>query len=90
MEKTIFTSLTPDQLRDLISEAVRIQLSQLNSIPSSNSTNPYLTREEAARILHISYPTLRDFVLRGKIRSYHIGRKVLFRKDEINAFFSSK
>ncbi len=44
----------------------------------------YLTREEVAKILGVSLPTLREYVKRGIIKSYEVGpRKIRFKKTEV-------
>lgn len=42
--------------------------------------------DEAARILHKSKHTIYQWVRRGDIPCYKIGRSLLFRKDELAAF----
>lgn len=42
--------------------------------------------DEAARILHKSKHTIYQWVKRGEIPCYKIGRNLLFRKDELAAF----
>ena len=42
--------------------------------------------DEAARILHKSKHTIYQWVRRGEIPCYKIGRNLLFRKDELAAF----
>ena len=41
------------------------------------------TRQEVARMLHISLPTLWQYVKDGKINANHVGRRVLFDEAEV-------
>lgn len=43
----------------------------------------YITRLEAANILHITLPTLLKWTMEEKIKGYRIGRRVLYKKNEI-------
>lgn len=43
----------------------------------------YITRQEAAEILHITLPTLLTWTLDGKVKGYRIGRRVLYKKNEV-------
>ena len=41
------------------------------------------TRQEVARMLHLSLPTLWQYVKDGKINAIHVGRRVLFDEAEV-------
>jgi len=45
----------------------------------------YLTRTEVAKLLHISLPTLSDWTKTGRLKSYRIGSRVLYKREEIDA-----
>lgn len=42
------------------------------------------TREQTAKKLCISLPTLHEWTLEGIIRAYRIGSRVLYKKEDIN------
>jgi len=44
----------------------------------------HLTREETAKKLSISYPTLKSYVKYGYLNSYKLGRRVYFIESEVN------
>lgn len=46
------------------------------------------TRQEVARLLHVSLPTLWQFVKDGKITATHVGRRVLFDEAEVKRFLN--
>jgi excisionase family DNA binding protein len=52
-------------------------------LKSPVSPNSNITREEAANILHVTLPTLHSYTMKGKIQGYRIGRRVLYKKNEI-------
>lgn len=45
----------------------------------------WLSTKEAAHYLRTSAQQIRNWVYQGKIRSYKIGRKLLFKRDDLNA-----
>ncbi|WP_460544767.1 helix-turn-helix domain-containing protein [Echinicola sediminis] len=45
----------------------------------------YLTRQETARRLSISLPTLNSYSKRGFIKSYNIGNRILYKESEVEA-----
>jgi len=49
----------------------------------------YITREEAANILRITLPTLHSYTMKGKIKGYRIGRRILYKKNEIEQSVAS-
>ena len=49
----------------------------------------HLTREETAKKLSISYPTLKSYVKYGYLNSYKLGRRVYFIESEVNECIKS-
>lgn len=43
----------------------------------------FITRQEAANMLHISLPTLHKRTLNGQIQGYKTGRRILYKKSEV-------
>ena len=50
--------------------------------PSKNDM--YLTRNEVTQLLKISLPTLWRWTKQNKLQSYFIGRRILYKFDEVN------
>ena len=46
---------------------------------------PYLTIAQVCRRLHISKVTLWGLRRKGEIRAFHVGRRVLFKSDDVVA-----
>jgi excisionase family DNA binding protein len=79
----LFTGLT---VSDLLLRIEQIFDAKMGAVPSTeNPQSDYITRKEAARLLKISLPTLHDWTLQGFLTSYKMGKRVLFRRDEIEA-----
>lgn len=45
--------------------------------------NEFLTREEMAKLLRITLPTLDRYTRKGLIPSIRIGYRVIYRKDDV-------
>jgi len=85
MENIIFTQIPINEFRNVLSETVRVELERLNikgSTPQPDETD-YITRQETARILGVSLPTLNDWTKRGVIIGYRIATRVRYKKSEI-------
>ena len=58
-------------------------LNRLLGTQKSNHRDEYITRQEAANILHITLPTLHQRTLNGSVQGYRTGRRVLYKKSEV-------
>lgn len=82
MEQKLFTSLSLDELDGLIQnsilKAIKNQLPQQPEVKTN-----YLTRRHTADKLNISLPTLWKLTKEGVIPAYKMGKRVLYRSDEV-------
>lgn len=60
------------------------------NLQSKKMEREYLTKEEASELLRISRPTLDRMIKRKEIPYIKLGRRVLFRKKDIDEFLESK
>ncbi len=67
------------QIRAILEKEMSERLTQLQSMPPVK----HLTIEEVAKELHVSKVTLFKWIKLGYLKSYRIGRRVLFKSDEI-------
>lgn len=90
MKKTIY--MQGLEIDDFTMLLEKILDQKLREILEERLTPPkeirYLTRKELAELLHISLATVHAWVKEGKIKSYRIGTRILFRNDEINTALS--
>ncbi len=87
MQNIILQNITIEELRLLITDIVH---STTDDKPLSATTDKgYLTREEVAKLLRISLPTLHDWTKTGTIKAYRIGRRVLYKENEVNSSLHS-
>lgn len=66
-----------NELRSIVSEILENQL-------KPEPQKEYFTKKEAAQKLRVSLPTLHRLTISGTIKGYRIGRRVLYRTDEID------
>ena len=95
MEKVVVTSEEELRrtLREIVREVVRTELAAwrpadlpIKDVPSpADAGEPLISREQMAEILHITLPTLTDWVKRGLPR-HKRRRRVLFLKSEALAW----
>ena len=85
MEKIIVTTLK--EIEQIFENVIQRHVTQEkhNTSETSSTDTQYLTRQETAKILSISLPTLSKHERNGKIASYRIGSRVLFKKSDIEA-----
>ena len=77
----IIQQITPEQLREMISEIFTQKISDLQ--PHQEQTPKYLTRQETADLLHVSLVTLHQWNREGTLKPRRIGNRVLYRLSEI-------
>ena len=74
------------ELKALFTEIVRAEVQNLISKePTNKKTDTFGTRKEVAKELRVSLPILREYTIKGYIKSYQIGGRILYKWDEILA-----
>ena len=74
---------TPEQLQELL-KPIEYELQELKEKFTLKEPEDWLTREQTAKLLQISYPTLHDWVNKGILKHYKIGNRTYFSRKEIN------
>ena len=85
----VLISFSKSDFQDLIAITVNACLKRNQETQPPPPSDTYITRQEAADTLHITLPTLLNWTMEGKIKGYRIGRRVLYKKNEINEAVSS-
>jgi excisionase family DNA binding protein len=80
------TNINPNELVELISNGIKEQLKEfsikLNSEPTE-TLKPHLTRKETANYFNVSLNCVNMWVNKGIIKSYKVGQRVFFKREEI-------
>ena len=80
----LLQSLTPDDLKELISEGVKTQLEAFRKdLHSQSAQDDLLSRMQAAELLQIHETTLWHWTNKGKVTAYSISGKRYYKRSEI-------
>lgn len=88
MERTIITSLTPDEFRQIVVESVRHCLKTDKPTPDkapAQEATPYVSKREAAHLIGVCTSTIDNAARAGKIRRHYVGKSVRFLRSEVLA-----
>lgn len=81
----IQTSYPPEEfeafIEKCVSRSVKDELKALSVHPEPNNI---LTRQETAKLLTISLPTLHDYTKRGLIKAHRLGTKVRYKREDVD------
>ena len=82
MESNIqFIQTTPDYLLANISKIVKQTLENIKL--DKENPEQLLTRKQTAELLNVTLATLNDWSKDGKLKSYGIGNRVYYKKNEV-------
>jgi len=76
--------LTIDDFRKILEEVLETNTKGQGKSPQ-NPLVEYFTRNEAAKLLRISLPTLSRYSKLGLVKEYRIGTRILFKKSEVDS-----
>ena len=84
--KTIeIQEITVDELADKVADKLLDRIKHYLDDLLTNESDVYLTRQETADFLKINITTLWNWTNKGKIKSYGIGNRRYYNKQEIIA-----
>lgn len=92
MERTIITTLTPDEFRQIVVESVRHCLKTDKPIPDpvpEQAATPYVSKREAARLISVCQSTIDNAARAGKLKRHYVGKAVRFDRGEVLALAKS-
>lgn len=82
MENIILQGVNLNELLDKIGQLIDTKIWDIQQ-PTGKNQSKLISRREAANLLQISLPTLDDYTKRGLLNSYRIGRRILFKREEV-------
>jgi excisionase family DNA binding protein len=88
MEHSFLISIPLHELENKLAQIVEDKITnflKLNLQQEDTQKKQYATREEVSKRLRISLPTLNNLTKDGIIKSYRIGRRVLYKWDEVES-----
>lgn len=87
MEQIILHSISADEFNnrfDKLEKQIELAFNLKTNSSSTDGEQRYLSRKEVGLILKISLPTLNTWTKEGKLQSYRIGTRILYKPDEVN------
>ena len=81
----VLEQTTQAQLKNIIRASVAEALESLRAELKTSPKNVKLTRQQVKEQFHISFPTILKLEKEGTLKSYRIGRRVLFDRLEVEA-----
>lgn len=93
MKQVNLIQLSIDDLGTIIREAVSLEFQKLQipkQVGSEDSDNDLLTREEAKKLLRLSYTTLWKYNKDKVLKAKKIGSRVYYLKSEIMNLLNNK
>ena len=83
MERQFFTTLTIDELRQVINEEVSTVLDQRTIEKPDNETDKLLSIDEVSDLLKVSKVTIHKWKRKGILPYCRMGRRIYFKESEI-------
>lgn len=87
MQQIQLIQISPEELTNLISEAVTQAIQTLSTELQTAISKPYekevMTRQEVAKYFGVSLPTIHEWNNNGIIRQYKLGRRSYSNRSEI-------
>lgn len=85
MEKHLLITISIQELKDIIQDVVRSELerNQKTSIQAQPNKTEYLSRNQVAKILGISLPTLGKYIKDGLIPASRLSKRVLIERKDL-------
>jgi excisionase family DNA binding protein len=81
-EKVLIHCISPEEFRQIIKDVIRKELFA-NDARAKKDETVFLTRDEACAILRINKTSLWKWTKKGRLISYGIGNRVLYKKNEV-------
>jgi excisionase family DNA binding protein len=77
----------PDLVSEITREVTRAMRAEVAAIPTTPPAAPeeLLSRDQAAQLLGITLPTLREYTHKGLVNGYRIGTRVRYKRSEVIA-----
>lgn len=87
MENIVLSSISLSEFEKMISEVLdnKIDKIALNKTATKITQERFASRKEVATALKVSLPTLNEYTKNGKLKSYRIGNRVLYKWDEVES-----
>lgn len=90
MKKIIKSTFSEVELRQLIREEVQAVLSTIPGLPRIEANEGFITVDQTADFIKLAKPTIYGLIHRNKIPFHKSGKKVLFKKSELEDWLNNR
>jgi len=85
MKQVTLIGITPEELQSSILEGVKTQLQDFKKNFEPKTPVEYLGRSEVAKMLKVNITTIHNYTTKNILTSYQIGRRVLYKRSEVES-----
>lgn len=78
-----FIQVSPQEIKDDILSGVNSIIENLKKDFQPKEPTEYLTRNEVAKLLKVDLSTVHNWTVKGKLKPYGLGNRVLYKRHEI-------
>lgn len=83
MTQIILNGINLHELLDQVGQIIESKLKQIQFPDNKLKDAEFITRQEVAKLLKITLPTLHEWTKLGWLQSYKLGNRVLYKKQEV-------
>lgn len=84
MGEILLNSITHEELQNQFSQEIKKHFNDLKGHLQLQKPTDYLTRQQVADMLSVDLSTVHNWTNQGKLIPYGIGRRVYFKRSEID------
>lgn len=84
MSSNTIIQVSTNELTTLIQQCVTSAFQKTSKEVNTSSESEYLTRQEVAKLFKCKVHTVYKWTVQGKLKSYGIGSRVLYKAHEVN------
>ncbi len=85
MTQILLNGVSLNQLLDQIGRLIDSRLGSTAPQQPKNDRSKFISRQEVSKLLMISLPTLNEYTKLGWLQSYKLGKRVLYKQEEVLA-----
>lgn len=85
MTQILLNGVNLNELLEKIGQLIESKLKSIAPHQSKTDRSNFISRQEVSKLLMISLPTLNEYTKLGWLNSYKLGKRVLYKTEEVLA-----
>lgn len=85
MTQILLNGVNLNELLEKIGQLVESKLQSIAPHTTQTNRSKFISRQEVSKLLMISLPTLNEYTKIGWLNSYKLGKRVLYKTEEVLA-----